>query len=306
MGDVVRRLQARAQLLRKVRDYFFRHQVMEVDVPALSQYTVTDLHLQGLSVMVNGAQHYLQTSPEFYMKRLLAQNSGSIYSMAKAYRADEAGKKHQPEFTMLEWYRLGFDDTALMADLESLLQYLGCNSVAERVAYRDIFLRYTGINPALASIDELARYAKENLAITWDDDSISTWLDVIFSFCIEPHLQPLTIVYDFPASQCALAKLDINDHGEKVAKRFELYWQGVELANGYWELTCPVEQKRRFEDDNRAREKRGLAKIPIDPHLMSALEAGLPECAGIALGIDRLLMCLQAVDDIRDVSIFSL
>ena len=304
MGDVVKCLQARAELMHKIRDYFFRHQVMEVDVPALSQYTVTDLHLGGLSVSVNGAQHFLQTSPEYYMKQLLAKGSGSIFNLAKAYRADEVGKKHQPEFTMLEWYRLGFDDVALMADLELLLQSLGCNAVIRRVAYRDIFMQYTGINPTLASIDELSRYAQKNLGISWGDDSLNTWLDVIFSLSVEPNLNAPTMVYDFPASQCALAKLAENPEGERIAKRFELYWQGIELANGYWELTCPLEQRQRFENDNCLRVQRGLPEIPINPHLMAALDSGLPECSGVALGVDRLLMCLLGEDDIRNVSAF--
>ena len=305
MHDVMKCLQARAALMHKVRDYFFRHQVMEVDVPALSKYTVTDVHLGGLPVSVNGAQHFLQTSPEYYMKQLLAKGSGSIFNLAKAYRADEVGKKHQPEFTMLEWYRVGFDDSALMTDLELLLQALGCKSVVERVAYRDVFMRYTGINPMIADLAELSCYAQKNLGVSWDDDSVNTWLDVIFSLCVEPNLCAPTIVYDFPAQQCALAKLAKNTQGEKVAKRFELYWQGIELANGYWELTCPIEQRQRFECDNYLRVQKGLPEIPINPDLMAALDSGLPECAGVALGVDRLLMCLLDVDDIRNVSVFN-
>lgn len=296
----------RQKILRKIRDYFFQEQVLEVDVPTLSPYSVTDVHLNSIAVDVNDNRYFLQTSPEYYMKRLLASGSGDIYSLSKAYRADESGKRHQPEFMMLEWYRLNFNDTQLMYDVESLLAAVGVSETVQRISYCDVFMRYTGINPHLANVELLSEYAMERLNIAWEDDSISVWLDVIFSFCVEPNLMSPTLVYDFPQSQCALSKVVSNEAGEVVAKRFELYWKGIELANGYWELTSPDEQRQRFEKDNTARAERDMNTITVDPHFIAALESGLPECSGVALGVDRLLMCLLDKADIRDVIAFSL
>ncbi|HEY7774561.1 MAG TPA: EF-P lysine aminoacylase EpmA [Marinagarivorans sp.] len=296
----------RQNMLRNIRDYFYRENVIEVDVPTLSPYSVTDVHLNAMTVDVEKNQYFLQTSPEYYMKRLLASGSGSIYSVVKAYRADESGRRHQPEFTMLEWYRLSYNDTRLMTDVESLLRNLGVTETVQRIAYCDVFKRYTGINPHLAGKDELAEYAKRKLNISWHDDSLGVWLDVIFSTCVEPNLKSPTLVYDFPQVQCALAKITQDSKGQPVAKRFELYWKGVELANGYWELTSAAEQRQRFESDNAVRTKRGLPKVTIDPQFIAALDAGLPECAGVALGVDRLLMCLLDKADIRDVLTFPL
>lgn len=301
-------LKARAQVLAAIRAYFLQHNVTEVDVPALGRFSVTDVHLAALAVEVGDSTQYLQTSPEFYMKRLLAAGMGDIYSLGKAYRADESGSRHRPEFTMLEWYRCGFDDAALMADIAGLLQAVGVSQTIKQVAYGEVFERITGLNPHTAGEqgdDSLAQYALQHFDAAWPNTPKSTWLDLIFSQHIEPTFLKPTLVFDFPACQCALAKIANNSAGQKVAKRFELYWQGLELANGYWELTCAQEQRARFEQDNTIRITQGLQPITPDPHFIAAMEHGLPECAGVALGIDRLLMCLLQEKDIAAVMPFA-
>lgn len=298
-------LQQRACLLRKLREYFFSHNVLEVDVPVIAKHAVSDVHLSSLEVKVGNQSQYLQTSPEYFMKRLLAAGSGSIYTVTKAFRNDENGSRHRPEFSMLEWYRLGFDDRQLMQDVINLMAFIGVNTVIERVSYADVFQQYTNMNPHQASESDLGRYCWNKFQVDWPNSHKETWLDVIFSQEIEPHLQQPILVYDFPECQSALAKVMPNQHGHQVAKRFELYWQGIELANGYWELTDVHEQKERFLLDNVSRKNLGLNAVEPDPYFLSALEHGLPECAGIALGIDRLLMCLMKTKNIREVMTFA-
>ena len=298
-------IKARARLLAAIRAYFTQHKVTEVDVPALGHFSVTDVHLAALAVNVGTQKQYLQTSPEFFMKRLLAAGSGDIYSLAKAYRADESGARHRPEFTMLEWYRCGFNDAALMDDIQALLQAVGVNQPIKKVAYGDIFKEITGLNPHTVSEQALAQYAKSHFNAAWPNTPKSTWLDLIFSQHIEPTLLEPIFVFDFPQCQCALPKIATNSQGEKVAKRFELYWRGIELANGYWELTCATEQRARFKHDNAIRLAQGLKAIEPDPLFLAAIDYGLPECAGVALGIDRLLMCIFNKVDIAEVMTFA-
>lgn len=298
-------LRARAQLLHKLRHYFADAQVLEADVPALAAYSVTDVNLRALATCWQGKTLYLQTSPEFYLKRLLANGFGDIYYLGKAYRNDDSAARHQPEFTMLEWYRLGFDDNQLIADVKSLLKYVGVDEPLQVCNYRDIFFSKTGLDPHLACDKSLQQYCQKRYDLNWDDAPRSTWLELIFSFDIEPTFQSPTIVKDFPLCQAALAKVANDELGEPVAKRFELYWQGLEIANGYWELTDAKEQKRRFIEDNHARREQGLPEIKPDPDFLAAIEKGLPECAGIALGVDRLLMCLLGKTHIREVLAFT-
>ncbi len=297
-------LRLRADVLRKIRQYFFDHHVLEVDVPVLAEHSVTDVYLSALSVSVMGQVQYLQTSPEYYMKRLLAAGSSSIYTIVKAFRADEKGQRHRPEFSMLEWYRTGIDDRQLMQDVIGLASSIGIDEAFEQVSYRDLFLLHTGLNPHIAETHELAHYCESHFGIDWPNTPRSTWLDIIFSRHIEPQLQAPTLVYDFPSCQCALARVRSNDLGEPVARRFEWYWQGLELANGYWELTDAAVQRDRFEQDNQARIQQHLPAMVMDPHFLAAMEHGLPECAGIALGLDRLMMCLLKTRNIADVMAF--
>lgn len=298
-------LKRRAQLLKELRSFFYVRGVMEVDVPVLGSATVTDPNLEPLEVMANPAA-YLQTSPEFFMKRLLAAGAGSIFYLGKAFRAEEEGRRHRAEFTMLEWYRTGFDDVRLIAEVAELFQTLSPGVDVAVIPYRELFEARIGIDPHEATVETLAVIAREKLDIHWPDDNINTWLDLLFSHLVEPAIASdrLTIVTDYPASQCALAKVAHNALGQRVAKRFEVYWKGVELANGYWELTDADEQKRRFESDNKTRRSSGKKSVVVDAMFLEALEHGLPECSGVALGVDRLLMCLLNKTDIKDVSYF--
>ena len=317
-------LKKRAQLLADIRAFFSARNLLEVDVPALSLSTVTDPHLQSIPAQVGSQQQFLQTSPEFYMKRLLAAGLGSCFYLGKAFRQDEQGRRHRPEFTLLEWYRVGFDDLQLRREVLELIAALAGDVSHRQVSYRDLFVEYLSIDPHSATADELALLAKSRLDFHWPDqgaDAIgntlgntplgsamdkSSWLDLLFSHCIEPRLDSscldtIVLVYDYPACQCALAKIERNERGQTVAKRFELFWNGMELANGYWELTDKHEQAARFENDSQTRRQLGLPAVEPDARLLEALATGLPECAGVALGVDRLLMCLLDVGSIDEV-----
>lgn len=299
-------LQQRAKIVSDIRAFFASHNVLEVDVPVIGASAVTDPHLDSLALTVNTQDYYLQTSPEFFMKRLLAAGYGDIYYLGKAFRQDESGRYHNPEFTMLEWYRLGFDDQQLMDEVISLVTFFKPDLKVEKIAYGDIFIRYTGLNPYVASVVELKEYAKTHIDLQWDDDNKSTWLDLIFSHLIEPRMATnLTVVYDYPYEQAALAKIGLNVAGNKVAKRFECFLQGVELANGYWELTDPVEQAKRFDHDNTTRKAMYKKEMPTDTKLLAALHQGMPECAGVALGIDRLVMALTDAERLAAVQSFA-
>lgn len=298
-------LRARAQLLQKIRAYFAEHQVIEADVPALAAYSVTDVNLQALKTEWQGKAMYLQTSPEFYLKRLLSAGLGDIYYLGKAYRHDDSAARHQPEFTMLEWYRLGFDDDSLINDVAALLGDIGVSEPISVRYYRDLFMAHTGLDPHSASDQSLQQFCLERYDLNWQQAPRSVWLELIFSFEIEPALSAPTIVKDFPQCQAALAKVTTDQQGAAVAKRFELYWQGLEIANGYWELTDASEQQKRFALDNQLRREQHLPEITPDPDFLAAIAAGLPECAGVALGVDRLLMCLLGKSHIRDVVAFT-
>jgi lysyl-tRNA synthetase class 2 len=292
-------LRQRAQLLAQIRAYFSAHNVLEVDVPALGTHTVTDPNLEALVVQHGDTELFLQTSPEYFMKRLLADGVGDSYYLGKAFRADERGRLHQPEFTMLEWYRLGMNDERLMDDIESLLKAVGYTGKVERLSYHLAFFQATGLFAHEASVGELKRYAKAALDVDWQDDDRSLWLALLFTHCVEPKLKDRAVfIYDFPIEQAALARLGTNSDGCAVAKRFELYINGVELANGYWELCDAVAQRKRFEEDNKNRRAQLKPEKALDPNFIAAMEKGLPECAGVALGIERLLMVLLGENSI--------
>jgi len=303
-------LRLRADTLAKIRAFFAERDVMEVETPLLASAPVTDLHLHALSCRYRGPgvdegrELYLQTSPEFAMKRLLAAGSGPIYQICRAARNGEAGRRHNPEFTILEWYRPGWDHHRLMDEVDELLAaILGCGS-GERLSYAATFERYAGID-VFAESNEALRLRVEDFGVkdveglTRDD-----LLNLVLTHVIEPkvgHCQP-TFIHDYPASQASLAK--VRDGDPPLAERFEVFAEGVELANGYHELTDPAVQRRRFESDLEARRNLGLPEVPIDERLLAALEHGLPECAGIALGVDRLIMLAAGTRDIADVLTF--
>lgn len=278
----------------------------------MSHATVTDIHLHTFQTefvgpgYAYGRKLYFMTSPEFHMKRLLAAGSGCIYQICKSFRNEENGRYHNPEFTMLEWYRVGFDHHQLMDEMDELLQLvLGCGN-AQRMSYQQAFLSVLGVCPLEASMTELKRVASElglsDIAEPEQDRDIL--LQLLFSIGVEGKIgqDVPAFVFDFPASQAALAK--INPQDPRVADRFEVYFKGIELANGFHELDNPAEQLKRFEEDNLKREEMGLAPQPIDQHLIEALKAGLPDCAGVALGIDRLIMLSLGCDHIDQVTAF--
>ena len=300
---------ARADLLHAIREYFYQRDVLEVDTPLLSNGTVTDEHLDAFvtafahSNTGNPVNLYLQTSPEYAMKRLLCAQSGSIYQICKAFRHEGEGRWHNPEFTMLEWYRLGYDHLQLMDDVDALLMTTLGTEPGDKLTYQNAFIEYLALDPLTATDDMLESALREHDIDIHAPQTLSTdsKLQLLFSYCIEPRIgtQKPCFIYEFPASQAALAKLSRRD--SRVAERFEVYFKGAELANGFNELSEAEEQRLRFESDNKKREKAGLETKPIDEHFLSALENGLPACAGVALGVDRLLMLKMGVSHIQDV-----
>ncbi len=298
-------LSARAALLQKLRHFFQQRNLLEVDVPALGRAAVTDPHIDSIAAQVCDETLYLQTSPEFHMKRLLASGSGDIYSLAKAFRNGEAGRKHNPEFTMLEWYRVGWTDHQLMDEVSELLQHCLTLSSVERISYRALFQRHLGLDPHRASVAQLKSLANQYGEFDWPDSDRDTWLDLLMTHVIEPNMgEGLMLVHDFPASQAALARLHKDSEGEVIARRFEAYVGGVELANGYWELCDSEEQAARLQQDLDKRAQLNLPQYPSDQCLVAALESGMPECAGVALGVDRLLMLASGISDIRQLMAF--
>jgi lysyl-tRNA synthetase class 2 len=303
-------LRLRAQALRTAREFFFTRNVLEVETPAMVNAPVSDVNLGSVSVQVPGrdAPLFLHTSPEYAMKRLLAAGSGDIFQICRVYRGAERGRHHNPEFTMLEWYRLGFSLEDLMREVAELTRaLLGQSQLPmEFLTYRDAVRRHAGFDPLDSGIGELQSAAQElglraDHARTAGRDEL---LDLIVGAKVGPALgaQTLTFLHRYPASQAALARLDADD--PRVALRFELDYQGVELANGYHELTSGAEQRLRFAADQQARAARGLPTFALDANLLSALEAGLPDCAGVALGFDRVLMLAAGAASIDDVLAF--
>lgn len=308
-------LHLRARLLADIRGFFAARGVLEVDTPALSATTIPDPNIHSFITRYHGPgpRHgkslYLQTSPEFSMKQLLAAGSGDIYQLAKVFRDGEMGAYHNPEFTLLEWYRLGFDHRRLIDEVAELVSALLASRLSGPpllLSYRDAFMDYLGIDPLTAPVTELrARAEGEGVAprMGLAPDDPDPWRDLLLSVCIEPQLPPdrLVFLHEYPASQAALAR--IRPGPSPVAERFELYCGGLELANGFHELTDPVEQRRRFDRDNQRRVERGLAPVPVDEHLLAALFE-LPDCAGVALGVDRLVLLAAGAASLDDVLSF--
>lgn len=307
-------LKQRAQLVARVREFFARRAVLEVETPILSRAGTVDPNLHSLAAYSaapgdDRLRGYLHTSPEFAMKRLLAAGSGSIYQICKVFRGGEAGRLHNPEFTMLEWYRVGCDYRALMNEVAALVTDVleGWRELApaEESSYRDAFLRYTGLDPHTATAAEFsACAAKRNIDVAGVNDNVDEWRDLLLTHLVEPNLgrDRLAFLYDYPASQPALARIRPGD--PPVAERFELYLEGIELANGFAELADAAEQRRRFDADRQTRSHRRQPAIPQDEHLLAALEHGLPDASGVALGIDRLVMLAAGVESISEVLAF--
>lgn len=302
-------LKERAQLLSEIRTFFANRGVLEVDTPLLCRFPATAAHLHSFTVTCAPDEiRYLQTSPEYAMKRIIAAFGVPIYYLGKAFRAQEIGSRHNPEFTMLEWYRPHWDHFQLMEETDELLQCLLGSPPAHRTTYAQLFADYFHLNPHVAEIAQLKAAAQTQGWIDGNNPPLldkDGWLDLLFTHGIEPNLgwnAPL-IVREFPASQASLAKTSVvnSQIPYEIAERFEVYYQGLELANGYHELACPKEQRARFLQDLQKRQMIGLADLPLDEDLLAALEAGFPPCAGIALGFDRLLMLKLGEKDIRRI-----
>ncbi|WP_185964509.1 EF-P lysine aminoacylase EpmA [Aliikangiella marina] len=297
-------LNLRAKTKALIRDYFLQHQVIEVDTPLLAKYSVTDPYMSQLEANnLQGKSHgFLQTSPEYSMKKLLCHGAGDIYQFDKAFRADESGEHHRTEFTMLEWYRIGWDDQQLMDEVHRIIQL--CVGSIERIdiSYRDAFIRYLAIDPFTIDERELAEFATKLLGELPGNMLFDNYLTLLFSTKVESQFEAnkVTFVYDFPASQAALAKIVETEYG-LIGKRFEAYAGGLELANGFDELTEPDTQLKRFQEENDTRRQLGYPQVEIDRQLIRAMERGLPACAGVALGFDRLLMLKWGVNDISRV-----
>lgn len=306
----ISQLKARAELYAQIRAFFMARDVLEVETPLLSRSTASDPQLASIPAIVRqhlpepGQQYFLHTSPEFPMKRLLAAGSGAIFQICKTFRDGETGSRHNPEFSMLEWYQPDYSLEDLMNEVGELIaQVLGTTSVT-RISYLDAFQKYLNIDPFQASETELANLAKSRCHFEEKADR-DDYLNLLLAMHIEPHLgsnEPV-FLYHYPASQASLAQTQEHD-GYLVAERFELYIDGLEIANGYHELTDAIEQRQRFEHDNELRQRLALEQIPIDQNLLAAMESGLPACSGVALGLDRLLMAQQKTQKIDDILAF--
>ncbi len=307
-------LLARAACYARIRGFFAEAGVLEVETPILSAAAVTDPALASLSTRVciggfgSDRPLYLQTSPEFAMKRLLAAGSGPIYQICKVFRDEERGRRHHPEFSLLEWYRPGWDDVRLMDEVAALARLVLERPAlpVESIRYRDLFRDRLGLDPWRASIPDLRAVASEAGIADAQDLELDRdgWLDLLLTQRLEAELGRggMTFLHDYPPSQAALARVRQGDW--PVAQRFELYIEGVEIANGFAELVDAGEQRRRFLSDLETRRGRGLPEPPLDERFLDALAAGMPECAGVALGLDRLLMIATGTDHIDAVLTF--
>jgi len=304
--DVIKK---RAVLLRQIRAFFYARDVLEVETPALSVAGNTDPTIESFSTEYTGPgkvdQLYLHTSPEFAMKRLLAAGSGAIYQLCKVFRNGEAGRHHHPEFSMLEWYRPEFDHHQLMDEVALLIDDVigAANLPVRKITYQNAFIEYAGIDPLDTNCQALAQCAAQHgleSVVGMDNANVDVWCDLLMDQVVMPKLGlGRVFIYDYPASQAALSRISNKD--SRVAERFELFIDGVEIANGFHELTDAKEQRQRFENENKKRQEAGLSMLPIDVNLIAALQEGLPDCAGVALGIDRLLMLLMGLDSISTV-----
>ena len=309
-GDRMR-WERRARVIAGVRDFFAVRGVLEVETPVLGTRGTMDPAIASFRVAgPDGRTRWLQTSPEYAMKRLLAAGSGPIFQIARAFRAGEEGPRHNPEFTLIEWYRPGYDHHRLMDEVGDLVVAALACGVPRRIAYARAFRELAGVDIDRASdaaLRERARKAgaSERTAVELDRDGC---LDLLLTRFVQPGLSRLAgaravFLHDYPASQAALARVVSTSEGER-AERFELFVEGIELANGYHELTDPTEQRRRFETEAARRRDTGLPAMKIDERLTAALAHGLPPCAGVALGLDRLVMLALGLASIKDAIAF--
>jgi elongation factor P--(R)-beta-lysine ligase len=308
-------LRLRGWLNRMIREFFHARGVLEIETPMLSRAGNTDPNIASFSLEFSGRTdgaprtRWLRTSPEFALKRLLAAGVGDCYELGRVFRDGEAGGRHNPEFTMLEWYRVGWNHLQLADETAELVQaalaLVGRTGAIARSTFRDLYRDTLGIDPFTAD-EATLRNALGDVRIDPERLTRDDWLDLLMTHRIQPAFaaDAILVVHDYPASQCALARIRGGGDGMPVAERFELYLGTLELANGYHELLDAREQRQRFERDLGVRAARGQPMPPIDEALLAALEVGLPECAGVALGIERLLMGMLGSDRIADVLAF--
>ncbi len=299
-------MEARATLLADIRAFFSDRKTMEVETPVLSQAGNSDPNIHNFSTD-SSAKKFMRTSPEYAMKRLLAAGQGDIYEMGRVFRAGEAGRYHNPEFTLLEWYRIGWKYLDLADEVIELIRYCAKGQFDDwpvnRVTYRELFQRETGLDPLNCEESDLEICALER-GIHAGPMNQQEWLDLVLSQVIQATLpgETFTVLHDFPPEQAALARIRGGD--TPIAERFEIYLGQMELANGYQELTDAEEQLRRFQHESKMSAGRGEESVPVDENLVLALRHGLPECAGVALGVDRLLMSCLKLDRIDGVLAF--
>ncbi|MCW0400159.1 Elongation factor P--(R)-beta-lysine ligase [Xanthomonas sacchari] len=307
--DLLSTLQLRARLNAAIRGFFAARGVLEVETPMLSAAGNTEPNIDSFQTRFSGhvdagpALRWLRTSPEYPLKRLLAAGIGDCYELGRVFRNGEAGGRHNPEFTMLEWYRVGWDHRQLIEETVELvrtaLALVGRSATLRVLSYRELFQQGLGLDPFTAPLEALQQPLRE-IRIDADGLGRDDWLDLLMTHRLQPAFPAdrLTVVHDWPASQCALAR--VRDGDPPVAERFELYLGGYELANGYHELNDAAEQRRRFLRDHALRQARGAVLPPLDERLLQALPA-LPDCAGVAVGVDRLLMAMRGTAQIGDV-----
>ena len=294
------RIQKRALMLKKVRTFFDKRSCYEVDTPLLSKSACIDAHIDLFEVSISkGKTGYLHSSPEYAMKELLSQGSGDIYQLSHVYRKNEQGRLHHPIFTLIEWYRTNTSYSAFIKEACDLISLFIDPLPQETLRYEDAFLRFLEFNPLNTSKEELmSRAKKRNIELS--SESKDFILSQLWALCIEPHLgkETLTIITDYPPSQAALAKIHTSN-GKKWAKRFEIYYQGIELGNGYHELNDPQELKTRLESANKERVYMGKKALPLDLSFLKVVK-NLPDCYGIAIGFDRLMMLQSNHKTIRE------
>ncbi len=301
-------LRDRAVMFTTVRDFFAKRSVLEVDVPVLGKGAPIDLHIDVMAIPLQGGERgFLHTSPEYAMKRLLSLGAGDIYQMSHVFRDGEVGHLHNPEFTMVEWYRVGMTFPQLIDETIAFIRLFLGDIPLYTYTYRSAMIEFAGVDYVTATPQDLIAAAEKHGthlpsdAFRWDKDTL---LQFLMGFVVEPKLQGLSVIRDFPATQSALAQTTVRDH-EPIAERFEVYFRGTELANGFHELTDPIEQRRRFHLANSQREEIGKTTLPLDEQFLTALERGLPDCCGVAVGFDRLMLLRHDKKSLEDVLPFS-
>ncbi|ALB01496.1 lysyl-tRNA synthetase [Francisella persica ATCC VR-331] len=300
-------IKKRAEYLTKIRNFFKNLDVLEVDTPLAYDYAVTDPFIDVFVINTLAGKKYLQSSPEYAMKRLLAAGSGSIYQICKAFRDEPCDKLHNHEFTIIEWYCVDIDYFQLMQEMQKLFAILKANLEFIYLSYQEAFQKYCNINPHDICLSELQVLVRENVGEIhgFKNPTIADCLDILFSYKIEKNLnQQNTVyfIYDYTVHQSALARIINDKNNQLVAARFEVFYNGIELANGYYELIDKKEQLKRFENDLATRKQQQKSLLDIDTKLLECLE-NIPECSGVALGFDRLLMSLEGISDIKNLSI---